>query len=194
MTDSLQEWILQYNSGMAWFNKLGSVNTKRTYLPNFKRYCEWVKKNPDELIQLKIEGLQSINTPKEFQAENLLETFLSTCKSPSSIKDIIRTAVISFYKGNRRPLAEIVEVTALELKNYIDLDRPVAKLRQYLIDHRNDPVSHSKIMVDTGLTAQQMDKAKETLFKRSEIKMENVKTVTGNRTYEGVFYKYTDKL
>ena len=85
MTDALQDWILQFNSGMAWFNKLNSDSTKKTYLPNLKKYCDWAKKNPDELIQFKIEGLQSINTPKEFQAENLLETFISTTKFPLSV-------------------------------------------------------------------------------------------------------------
>jgi integrase len=114
MTDALEEWILKYNSGMAWFNKLNSVNTKRTYLPNLKKYCDWAKKNPDDLIQLKIEGLQAINTPKEFQAENLLETFLSTAKFTATIKDSIRTTVISFYKNNRRPLVEIMEVSTPE--------------------------------------------------------------------------------
>jgi site-specific recombinase XerC len=65
---------------------------------------------------LKIEGLQSINTPKEFQAENLLETFLSTSKLPSILKDGTRTTVISFYKNNRRPLVEIAEVSTPKSK------------------------------------------------------------------------------
>lgn len=73
MTDDQEAWILRFNSGSAWYCKLNSVQSKRTYLPNFKRYCDWAKKNPDELIKLKVEGLQNINTEKEFQAENLLE-------------------------------------------------------------------------------------------------------------------------
>src|SRR4030067_2349812 len=99
---------------MALFNKLQSENTKIAYLPNLKKYCDWVKKNPDQLIESKIEGLQSINTPKEFQAENLLETFISTSKFPLSVKDGIRTTVISFYKHNRRPLIEIMDVSTPE--------------------------------------------------------------------------------
>jgi site-specific recombinase XerC len=136
MTDALEEWILQYNSGMAWFNKLDAVNTKRAYLPNLKKYCDAVKKNPDELIQLKIEGLQAINTPKEFQAENLLETFISTAKIPLSVKDSIRTTVISFYKNNRRPLLEIKEVSTPESKqrcpktqDILDLENAFFSLR-----------------------------------------------------------------
>ena len=81
-----------------------------------KRYCNWAKKTPDELIQLKIEGLKSINTITEFQAEDLLETFLSTSKSLSTAKNGIRTAIISFYKHNRRPLVNITEVPTPESK------------------------------------------------------------------------------
>jgi integrase len=116
MTDALQEWILKFNSGMMWFNKLNSQATKDTYLPNLKKYCTWANKNPDELIQLKIEGLQAVNTPKEFQAENLFENFLSTAKYPLTVIDSIRTTVLSFYKNNRRPLIEIRDVDIPESK------------------------------------------------------------------------------
>lgn len=136
MTDALQEWILQFNSGLAWFNKLNSQNTKDTYLPNLKKYCNYVKKNPDELIALKIEGLQAINTPKEFQAENLLELFLSTAKFPLTVKDSIRTTVLSFYKNNRRPLIEIRDVDTPESKqrcpkiqDILDLENAFSYLR-----------------------------------------------------------------
>jgi hypothetical protein len=97
MTDALEEWILQYNSGMAWFNKLPSENTKRTYLPNLKKYCKWAKKNPDDLIQLKIESLQAINTPKEFQAENLLETCLSAKHSRNTYRNDSETEANNGY-------------------------------------------------------------------------------------------------
>ena len=116
MTDALTEWILSFNSGMMWFNKLNSQATKNTYLPNLKKYCTWAKKNPDELIQLKIEGLQAVNTPKEFQAENLFESFLSTANYPLTVKDSIRTTVLSFYKNNRRPLIEIRDIDIPESK------------------------------------------------------------------------------
>jgi hypothetical protein len=137
MTDALEEWILQFNSGMAWFNKLISENTKRTYLPNFKKYCDWAKKNPDELVQLKIEGLQSINTPKEFQAENLLETFISTTKYPSTVKDSIRTTVISFYKNNRRPLVEIMEVSTPEGKKRCPKTQDILELENAFSSFRD---------------------------------------------------------
>jgi hypothetical protein len=66
---------------------------------------------------LKIEGLKAINTPKEFQAENLLETFLKTSKYKASINNAIRISIISFYKSNRRNLIDIAEVTTPESKH-----------------------------------------------------------------------------
>jgi integrase len=116
MTDGLEAWIQSFNAGSIWFGKLDSQNTKRTYLPHFKRYSDWAKKNPDELIQLKIEGLQHINTPSEFQAEDLLEKFLSTSDFTLAMKDGIRTAVISFYRNNRRNLVEVKDIETPEAK------------------------------------------------------------------------------
>lgn len=137
MTDALEEWILQFDSGMAWFNKLNAVNTKRTYLPNLKKYCDWVKKHPDELILLKIEGLQAINTPKEFQAENLLENFISTTKFSSAVKDSIRTTVISIYKNNRRPLIEIMDVSTPESKQRCPKTQDILDLENAFFSFRD---------------------------------------------------------
>lgn len=50
--------------------------TEQIYISRIFAYCFNVGKNPDELIQLKLEGLQNVNTEKEFQAENLLEKFI----------------------------------------------------------------------------------------------------------------------
>ncbi len=104
MTDALQEWILEFESGRLWYGKLVSDVTKRIYLKRLKDYCDAVEKNPDELIQLKVEGLQNIGTAKEFQAETLLETFLATVDLTNDMKVSLKTAVMSFYAKNRRRL------------------------------------------------------------------------------------------
>ena len=135
MTDNLTDWILSFNSGTMWFNKFNSGSIK-TYLPHLKKYCDWTNKNPDELIQFKIEGLQAVNTAKEFQAENLLEKFISTANYPLSVKQGIRSAVLSFYKNNRRHLEEIKDVDTPESKHrcpksqdIVDLENAFANLR-----------------------------------------------------------------
>ncbi len=105
MVTSRIRWIKQFDAGRIWFNKLTSEETIRTYLRNLHRYCKAVGKNPDELIALKMEGQRNIGTYKEFQAENLLESFFADTKLQESAKMALKTAVLSFYKHNRRELA-----------------------------------------------------------------------------------------
>jgi hypothetical protein len=98
-------WILQFESGRIWYNKLTSLETKRTYLRNLERYSKAVNKTPDELIELKMEGQRNIGTMKEFQAETLLETFFASSRLKESAKVSLKTALLSFYQHNRRELA-----------------------------------------------------------------------------------------
>jgi hypothetical protein len=77
MVDSRIAWIQQYDSGRIWYSKLTSIETKRVYLRNLLRYCKTVGKNPDQLIELKMEGQRNIGTLKEFSAETLLEKFFA---------------------------------------------------------------------------------------------------------------------
>jgi hypothetical protein len=73
MVDSRIDWVQKFETGKIWYNKLTSIETKRTYLRNLQRYCKAVKKNPDQLIELKREGQRNVGTIEEFQAETLLE-------------------------------------------------------------------------------------------------------------------------
>jgi hypothetical protein len=47
---------------------------------------------------MKVEGLKAVNSSIEFQAETLLESFLISTKHKPTVKDSIRTTVLSFYK------------------------------------------------------------------------------------------------
>ena len=137
MTDALETWIQSFNAGSVWFSKLDSLNTKKTYLPHFKKYCDWANKNPDELIQLKIEGLQNINTSKEFQAEALLEKFISNSKNTATMKEGIRTAVISFYRNNRRNLIEVKDVETPEAKKRCPTSEDLLQLENNMTTARD---------------------------------------------------------
>jgi hypothetical protein len=89
--------------------------TEQIYISRIASYCLNVGKNPDELIALKLEGLQNVNTEKEFQAEELLESFLrqdkyfKTDKEGNKIeaeftdssKVGVLAAVQSFYESTR---------------------------------------------------------------------------------------------
>ena len=60
--------------------------------------------NPDQLIQLKIDGLKNVATETEFQAERLLEKYLANVNLTQSMKEMEKNAIISFYKHNWRNL------------------------------------------------------------------------------------------
>lgn len=127
--DSLKEWIRSFQSGKVWFNKLESEETKRVYLSYFNRFCDAVQKNPDELIEMKLEGLKNIGTSKEFQMEILLEDFLENPKEYfAKVKHLnkdyekyareglthaskvnVKSATLSFFKHNRRRLESCAE-------------------------------------------------------------------------------------
>jgi len=70
------------------------------------RYCKLTEKNPDELIDLINQGLKNIGSGIEFQAEMLLEEVLDEAELTNSAKTNMRSAVVSFYKHNRRGLQE----------------------------------------------------------------------------------------
>ena len=104
MSESLEQWLLSFKSGKTWLQNINSPETKRVYVSSIKKYCNGVNKNPDNLIAYKLEGLMSINTPKEWQAEELLENYLFEAKLTDSIKEQIKASVMSFYKNNKRQL------------------------------------------------------------------------------------------
>jgi integrase len=104
MSEKNAYWINGFASGKTWLNKLPSRLTKEKFTGYFKFYCDAVKKDPDQLIALKVEGLQNVGTGKEFQAENLLENFFAECKKKPTAKLMLKNAVFSFYKHNRRAL------------------------------------------------------------------------------------------
>jgi hypothetical protein len=92
------------------------------------------------LINLKLEGLRNTGTTIEFQAEDLVEYFIASSTYPKSTIDGIRTAVLSFYRNNRRPLIEIVDVETPQSKqrtpkteDSVDLDNALPTLRDKAI-------------------------------------------------------------
>ncbi len=111
-----QNYIASFASGQKWLNCLPSLLTKTQYANYLKMYCEAVNKNPDELIQLKIEGLKHTGELNEFIAEDLLQEYLDKCTLSANAKLSLKNAVFSFYKWNRRALEK---TTASNVKNEI---------------------------------------------------------------------------
>jgi len=107
MLDNLNKWIRKYRSGRIWLNKLRNKQTIKIYLPLLKRYCDATGLDPDELIQLKLEGQRQVGTQTEFQAEELHDSTINGLEITDHAKLSVSTTVQSFYKHNRRPLVEI---------------------------------------------------------------------------------------
>lgn len=116
--DDNLKWIKQYRAGKLWLTKLKSKFTRKQYLADLKKYCDATKKNPDQLIELKLQGQRLAGTDKKFQAEELHDITISEMKATVSVRANISTAVQSFYKHNRRPL--------IQVKTF---DRPTPKQR-----------------------------------------------------------------
>ena len=125
LTDDNKTWLLSFVSGQNFFDKKckNSKDTEQIYIGRVFSYCFNVGKNPDELIQLKLTGLQNPATEKEFLAEETLENFLrqNTYLKPDkegnkvkaefteSTKVGLLAAVKSFYDSTRgRSLAQDV--------------------------------------------------------------------------------------
>jgi integrase len=97
------EWALTYASGRRFNDTITAEPTRDSYLRYLRRYSETVKKTPDELIALKLEGLQNLNTEKEFQAEDLLDNYLYTSeiKEKPNLQNMTLRAVKAFYSATR---------------------------------------------------------------------------------------------
>lgn len=71
-----QEWIMTFDSGQRWMNKLRKPMTKSRYTRAFFRYRADTGLNPDELIALKLEGLRNVGTHKSLLRKTYLKTIL----------------------------------------------------------------------------------------------------------------------
>jgi hypothetical protein len=160
LTEFNEKWILQFESGRTWVNKLPSPETRRAFIRNLKRYCESVNKNPDELIAYKIEGLQNVATQKEFQAERLLEDYFTKCALTDSPKEMLKNAVISFYKHNWRNLNSNVAS---------NIEKPEPKQRCPKMQDIED--------LDNSMTSQR-DKALLWFFESTSIRVGSIPKLT----------------
>ena len=105
MTDSIEAWLLSFECGKTWFSTITAPRTKEMYSKSLKQYCDAVGKTPDELLELKVEGIRNVGTAKEFQAEKLLDNYLyNNLDVTIHIRISLLCAVKSFYKENWREL------------------------------------------------------------------------------------------
>ena len=94
--DTVKRWLTQVGS------KTGSKSTQRIYLFNMNRYCQEIKKNPDEIIAERKSHLKSDDETLRRQHEEMLMGHfnkLAESKSRNSAVNSFKT-IKSFYKHN----------------------------------------------------------------------------------------------
>jgi hypothetical protein len=78
---------------------------------------------------------------------------------------------------------------ALDLANYVEMDKPTAKLREYIREKKK--AYHSNAMRSTNLNSKQMDLAVLTLINREEIVNRIEKRTENGREYQRGYYEWT---
>jgi len=62
MSEETVPWLSSFPSVRDWAITIQSPKTKAIYFSHLARYCKFIDKNPDELIQLKLEGMRELAT------------------------------------------------------------------------------------------------------------------------------------
>jgi len=138
MGNKLGDFTERYETVRLWMEHLRPP-TKEYFARMFKRFCDWAKKNPDELIRERREQSQSTNDEERFKQEHLVERYLTELESmtefkkskhmkkpaggranysPSYVK-LNASAIRSFYHYNR---ADLHLIKRLESYNVKDVD------------------------------------------------------------------------
>lgn len=126
----IHKWVGQYEKVSVWISKL---QNKESNAFNLYRYCEWSRKNPNELLALKE------NTDKE--AEYLLDRFVAdkTLNLTNHARNNIVMSVRSFYTHNYSDLAsEAGKVEVEKIRPYrLPTKQDIQKLRNAAYNPRD---------------------------------------------------------
>jgi integrase len=110
-------WAYGFKTARKWLTGVrarntGSTYTERAYASALFKFCDWRKKNPDELITMHIEEVRTSGT--ETPTEDKLEEFCVMMEEAGKAKGKkgIKTTVVtrlhapikSFYRYNKTPL------------------------------------------------------------------------------------------
>ena len=102
--------MMEYESVKRWMNKVSrnssSPNTKKAYLNNLRRYCEWFGKNPDEMIEERKEHDMSDDKTIKMIHEDRVNEFFTEIEQDKSRNTAVSLfkCVKSFYSANHFPL------------------------------------------------------------------------------------------
>lgn len=116
--DMSDEEFKNYKSVRVWTNYLSAEGTERLYLSKLKRFCDWVGKDPDTLIEERYSLLRSEDIRENHEHEELATAFLKDLEktlSPYALRSYAG-AIRSFYKYNRADLKLIKQVKVYNIR------------------------------------------------------------------------------
>jgi hypothetical protein len=87
-TSVLDEWAARFPSVQVWLSKINGTKALRTLRLYY--FCEWAKKNPEQLLSLK-------DGPQGLVVERLLDQFVCEGSLPESTRWNSVNAVKSFF-------------------------------------------------------------------------------------------------
>jgi len=108
--DEQINWVRGFESGRRWLDgvaadRSGSQHTEEQYARCFKRFCDWINKNPDELIAEREAQIRNDDKKVQRKAEENLRAFCLYLKREKNITfDIFHSTAKSFYRYNYCPL------------------------------------------------------------------------------------------
>lgn len=118
--EAVKRWMtrLEKKSRRADFSK---TQTKRAALFWLKKYCNYLKTNPDELIHRRAVQVQDKDPTIKRQHEDFVESFVVNLKNDGYAPNSIATAqglVSSFYKASHVGMEELDPVRAFNVRTF----------------------------------------------------------------------------
>jgi len=158
------KWCYSFKAGKRWLNaikvdKSGSKHTEREYTRAIYTYCQWIDKNPDQLIAERRLELKNEDTKKN--AEDKVREF---CVMLTNTREITRTTIATKYHA---PLKSFYSYNDLPLK----LRTPKHTMR------RREPHTTEEIKALMQI-ADVRERAIITVLKDSGISRQDVVTLT----------------
>ena len=135
-----------------------SESTKTTFLFFINRFCEFVGKNPDELIKERLKHMKSDDIFERRRHEELVMQFAIHLQNQGYSPNTIATAVGSiraFYRANYMPLTEVY-VPPANPERECKVPTPIEFMRAYELTENKNIKAFILLDKDCGISIQDL--------------------------------------
>jgi len=107
--EKIWKWAEQFDSIKYWLKALAnrSEGTREIYVYNFKFFCDYIGKSPDELIKQRDSDLKEEDPRDKYRIENDVKSYMATLESKGESfgsRNTKYAAIRSFFDSNYRKL------------------------------------------------------------------------------------------